>query len=285
MTDNDTADARELREKIVRLGPWHQDMEIAPGVRTGEPAPEGTYPAELGTPAMYDPDPHMEWLVRRVYPEGLAGRSVMDCGCNAGGNLFSLTRLGAGKCYGFDARDHWINQARFLAEHLPGDNIEFATHDLGSLPERRVGQFDVTLFMGLFYHLPDPITGLRIAAEHTKELLLVNTATKPGGGGDSLVLNRESVTEVMSGVNGLAWLPTSERVIRAILEWCGFPHARLLWDVEGGVKNWRRMEIIAAREASTFAQFDATAAVYAAAAAQAKPRRTGGWARRLLRRT
>ncbi len=288
MTDNDSVNVRELREEIIRLGPWHQDLEIAPGVRTGEPAPEGSYDAaELGTPAVYDPSPHMAWLVRRFYPAGLAGRSVMDCGCNAGGNLFAATRLGAGRCFGFDARDHWINQGRFLAEHLPGDNIEFATLDLASLPERRLGQFDITLFMGLFYHLPYPIAGLRIAADHTKELLLVNTATKPGDGGDALVLNRESVTQVMSGVHGLAWLPTGERVMRAILEWCGFPHVRLLWDVDGTVEGWRRLEVVAAREASTFAHFDATAAEFeaAAAAAQPKPRRRGGWARRLLRRS
>ena len=74
MTDNDSVNVRELREKIIRLGPWHQD-----------------------------------------------------------------------KCFGFDVRDHWIKQARFLAQHLPSDNIEFATYDLGSLPERRVGQFDITL--------------------------------------------------------------------------------------------------------------------------------------------
>jgi len=277
MRINDSKNIRELREEITRLGPWHQDIEIAPGVRTGERAPEIAYPIALGTPTVYDPGLHMEWLVRRVYPQGLAGRSVMDCGCNAGGNLFSLTQCGAGECFGFDARDHWIKQAHFLAQHLPSENIEFATLDLGSLASRHVGQFDITLFMGLLYHLPDPINGLRIAADHTKELLLVNTAIMPGGGGDSLVLNRESVTEVMSGVHGLAWLPSNEGVIRAILEWCGFPHVRLLWEVDAGVRNWRRLEVIAAREAATFAHFDASAG-------EVNTGRSGGWIRRLLRR-
>ncbi|HEX8719442.1 MAG TPA: methyltransferase domain-containing protein [Pyrinomonadaceae bacterium] len=283
MTDKDSANVRELREKIVSLGPWHQDMEVAPGVRTGEPAPEGAYAAELGTPAVYDPADHIALLVRRMYPEGLAGRTVLDCGCNAGGNLFSIKRFGAGRCYGFDAREHWINQARFLGEHLPGEDIEFGTHDLGSLAERRVGQFDITLFMGLFYHLPDPVAGLRIAADHTKELLVVNTAAAPKGF-DGLVLNPESATEVMSGIDGLAWLPTGEKVVRAVLAWCGFPHARLFWEMDAGVRDWRRLEVIAAREASTFAHFDASAAQFDAAAAEFKARRRGGWARRLFRR-
>ena len=247
---------QELRDRIARLGPWHHDVEVAPGVRTGEPAPAGTYPPELGTPTVIQPGRIMEWLVSEVYHEGLAGRSVLDCACNAGGYLFAAARLGAGRCFGFDARPHWIEQARFLAEHLPSDNIEFDVLDLGALPQRRLWQFDVTLFNGIFYHLPDPVSGLRIAADHTKELLVLNTSTLPGPG-DALILSRESTTEVMSGVDGLAWLPTGEGVLRAILEWCGFPHTRLRFDGEAAVRGRRRVEILAARAESTFAHYDA----------------------------
>jgi SAM-dependent methyltransferase len=268
--------AQELRDRIVSLGPWHHDVEVAPGVRTGEPAPPGTYPSELGTPTMIQPERSMEWLFKEVYPDGLAGRSVLDCACNAGGYLFAARRLGAGRSFGFDVRDHWINQARFLAEHLPSDNIEFATLDLASLPERHLEPFDITIFNGIFYHLPDPIAGLRIAADHTRELLVVNTATLPGTG-DALVLNRESATEVMSGVHSLAWLPTNDRVLRAILEWCGFPYTRLRFERRTEVENWRRIEVIAARDESTFAHYDAGRARH-------EPARNPGWVRRLLGR-
>src|SRR6266496_814151 len=173
--------AEELLEKIFLLGPWHHDVEVAPGVRTGEPAPFA-YPPEFGATSVIRPDLVLTWLVQEIYSEGLAGRSFLDCACNAGGYLFAAARLGAGRCFGFDVRDHWISQARFLAEQLPSKNIEFATLDLASLPDRRLGTFDVTLFNGIFYHLPDPIAGLRIAADHTRELLVVNTATLPGAG-------------------------------------------------------------------------------------------------------
>ena len=272
---DDSVNAQELRDEIVRLGPWHHDVEVFPGVRTGEPPPRD-YPPELGTPSIIQPGEAIERLVEAVYPEGLAGRSVLDCACNAGGYLFAAARLGAGRCFGFDAREHWIKQARFLARHLPSENIEFAIHDLASLPGRGLAPFDVTFFNGIFYHLPDPVSGLRIAADHTKELLVVNTATKPGDG-DALVLNRESATQVMSGVDGLAWLPTNDRVLGAILEWCGFPHVRLAYDGEGTVKGWRRIVVLAARDGATLAHFDALRE-------RVKPRRPLGWARRLLRR-
>lgn len=274
--DDDLMSAQELHDKIVSLGPWHHDVEVAPGVRTGAPPRPGTYPPELGTPSVIRPDDAMARLVEEVYPGGLAGRSVLDCACNAGGYLFAAARLGAGRCFGFDVREHWIRQARFLSEHLPSEDIEFATLDLASLPQRRVGVFDLTLFNGIFYHLPDPIAGLRVAADHTKELLVVNTAALPGDA-EALVLSRESTTEVMSGVHGLAWLPTGDGVLRAILGWCGFPHTRMAFDGKSAVKNLRRIVLLAARDAATFAHYDAESA-------KREPRRRPGRLRRFLRR-
>lgn len=267
--------AQDLRNRIAGLGPWHHDVEVAPGVNTGGPAPTGSYPPELGAPSLIRPGDVLAKLVEEVFPEGLAGRSMLDCACNAGGYLFAAATLGAGRCFGFDARRHWIDQARFLAEYLPGENIEFATLELASLPEFGLEPFDVTLFNGIFYHLPDPVAGLRIAADHTRELIVVNTATLPGGG-DSLVLSHESATEVMSGVHGLAWLPTNDRVLRAILRWCGFEHTRLRYEGPAA-GNRRRIELLAARDEGTFAHYDDLRA------RQKAPRRSG-WVRRLLRR-
>ena len=43
------------------------------------------------------------------------------------------------------------------------------------------------------------MTGLKIAADLTKELLILNTGTMRGSG-DTLVVSRESKSNVMSGV-------------------------------------------------------------------------------------
>ena len=247
-------DAEALRAEIRRLAPWHHDVEIAPGVRTGDPLPPNTASPELGTPALIPADRDMAGLAADLFPDGFAGRSILDCGCNAGGYLFAARALGAGRGFGFDARDHWIRQARFLARHLSGDGLEFSTCELDALPGLELEPFDFTLFKGLFYHLPDPVAGLRTVADLTREIIVVNTLARFGRG-DALALKPESRTLAMSGVDGLAWAPTSVRVLQEILAWCGFPHSRLRWAMRLQRRDWR-MEIVAARDAAALTHYD-----------------------------
>jgi SAM-dependent methyltransferase len=254
-----TGERRALREDITRLGPWHHDVEVAPGIRTGDPALAPASDPARGTPSVIRPSALLTPLVQELFGGSLAGRSFLDCACNAGGYVFGATALGSPRAYGFDVRRHWIDQAEFLARHLPSDGAAFGCHDLADLPGRGLEPFDVTLFSGIFYHLPDPVAGLRIAATLTREVLMVNTSTLPGSG-DALMLNPESDTELMSGVHRLAWLPTGPRVMDAILGWCGFPYTRLVFD-RPTTSGRRRIFILAARTPEIFAgtAFGATA--------------------------
>ena len=45
------------------------------------------------------------------------------------------------------------------------EDIDFEVPRLYDLPERELEPFDITLFNGIFYHLPEPVGGLRIAAD------------------------------------------------------------------------------------------------------------------------
>ncbi|MBV9774686.1 MAG: hypothetical protein JO040_12090 [Gemmatimonadetes bacterium] len=89
------------------------------------------------------------------------------------------------------------------------------------------------------------------------------------------MLSLESDTAVMSGVHRLAWLPTSEQVLREILAWCGFPYTRLRFASRNGGHR-SRVELLAARKESTFAHYDEVNP----AEARSRPR----WIPRLLRR-
>jgi len=246
----------ELGAEIRRLGPWHHDVEIAPGIRTGDPAYRTEPDPVLGTPSVIDPFTGLARKLGYLFPEGLQGRSFLDCACNAGGYLFAARQLGAGRCFGFDAREHWIRQAHFLAEHLPSDDIDAGVCALADVPALGLKRYDVTLFSGILYHLPDPVAGLKIAADLTSDLLMVNTATFPARW-DALILNTESVSQLMSGVDGLAWYPTGEAVVHQMLASCGFPHTRLFFNHPTEEKRGR-LEIWGARDPAVFDHYDRT---------------------------
>ena len=243
-----------LRHQIEALAPWHHDIELAPGITTMNLRSATEEDARFVE--HYSPDLMMSRIFDAVYPEGLAGRSFLDCACNSGAHSIAAAKAGAGRVFGFDARQHWIDQAEFLARTLNFPNVSFSRLELRDLPAVQSEPFDITLFAGIFYHLPDPVAGLRIAADLTRELLIVNTSVIPRRG-KGLVLSRESDTHVLSGVDGLAWLPTGPAVMQDILAWCGFPHSRIdLYWSQPGTRGWKRLQIIAARDRDVLSAYD-----------------------------
>jgi tRNA (mo5U34)-methyltransferase len=256
------ARSARLRDEILRLGPWSQDVEVAPGLTTAvsREAPEAGDSTPLGNLTIRRDHDRFVGMLKDVYPDGLAGRRVLDCACNCGVYVFWASEVGAGASFGFDVREHWIDQARFLArERWPEADSEFEVRDLYDLPDRGLDPFDITVFKSIFYHLPDPVTGLRIAADLTRELLILNTAVVDGREG-ALIVNPESDVELLSGVHRLAWLPTGPGVLRHILEWCGFPHTRLSLQLPPLDGNRARIELLAARDEGVFCHYDEVAA-------------------------
>jgi tRNA (mo5U34)-methyltransferase len=258
----EAAELARLRNEVIRLGPWALDVEITPELRTrvALDVPPGTYSDSFGEVGFYDPTMWFKKFMTMIYPEGLSGRRVLDCGCNCGAFLFLAKELGAGECVGFDVREHWIRQARFLAANRagPGTDIRFEVCELSDLPGLALEPFDVVLFHGIFYHLPDPIHGLRIAADLSKELISVSTAAKGGLPDGTLFLSDESRTALMSGVHGLNWFPTGPKVMTTILESMGFPGVRCTgWVPYPDYSDLERLHLIASRSPDLIEKFEA----------------------------
>ena len=236
-----------IRAEGLELAPWHLGVEIEPGLTT-----EDLYRDSDQAEPFYDPGPALKEWFTSLYPDGLAGRSAFDCACNNGAYLFALKEIGAGRCYGSDVHEHWIDQARFLVKHrrLPSDDMEFEVADLYDLPDRGLEPFDIGIFSGVFYHLPDPILGLRIAADLTKEVLFVSTASRSDHPDDLLVAYEESTTLARSGVHGLAFFPTGPKVLVRMLRWMGFPAVRCLkwWNPPGTASHLDSIQLVAARD-------------------------------------
>jgi tRNA (mo5U34)-methyltransferase len=257
-----TKDLAELKEEIIRLGPWHLDVQVTTELssRAFLEAPDGSYESAPRI-SFFNDRPRWQRLVKNIYPEGLAGRSFLDCACNCGGYSFWTKELSAGRIFGFDVREHWIRQAMFLLEHRewPSDGIRFEVLDLYDLPKRDLEPFDITLFKGIFYHLPDPVAGLKLAADMTREVLIVDTEVRVDLPDGMLAAEGEGTQHPMSGVYGLNWFPTGPDVMARILNWVGFPETRLTsWFAtrihEG--QQFGRLEIVGARERGRLDQLE-----------------------------
>ncbi|GJM09436.1 MAG: hypothetical protein DHS20C11_17120 [Lysobacteraceae bacterium] len=252
----------DLTKEIIDLGPWHLDVEVTPGLSTAVAKDvdyDETNP-QAGIVSFIDARDDFRKLIHKVYPDGLSGKAFLDSACNCGGYSFWARELGANRCFGYDVRDHWINQAKFLHEKRgEPDSVEFSVTDLYDLPKLGLEPFELTLFKGIFYHLPDPIAGLKCAADLTKEVMILNTATREGQPDGMLAIAKEGLNPLMSGVYGLNWFPTGPRVLKGILQWMGFTDVRVIhhWPAKPDSKNsMGRIEIIAARSSGMLDAFE-----------------------------
>ena len=249
-----------VEAKLRELGPWHFDMDVLPGIRTKQYNQENYGNVDLDKVGVIDPY-EMKGLLQTILPDGgIAGKTLLDVGCNAGGYCFVAHELGAKACYGFDVREHWIRQAEFIKsiKYPASKNLQFKLADVKQFVHDQ--QYDVVLFKGVFYHVPDPITTLAKLCELTTRAIIVDSASRSDIPGECMVPWWESKTHVMSGIDGLAWFPGGPEVIQPILAWSGFPHMRVVQHRKGGpAERFRgRFRVIAARHENDLSAYDAS---------------------------
>src|SRR5688500_14444507 len=164
-----SVDREELLEGIHRLDPWFHCIELAPGVLTKTES-------VAGEPADH---PRETWdIIKNCLPADLSGKSVLDVGCNAGFYSVEAKRRNASRVLGVDAMRREIMQANFVRRALDLD-IEFRSLSVYDLSVATVGRFDVTLALGLIYHLKHLVLGLEKLAQVTKDTLIIETALLP----------------------------------------------------------------------------------------------------------
>ena len=128
-------------------------------------------------------DECVERLKRIRLPVSLSGRSVLDVGAWDGFFSFESERRGAARVV---AADHyaWHGQgwgtgqgkAGFqLARTALKSRVEDADIDVLDLSPARVGMFDLVLFLGVLYHVPNPMLALERVASVTRGTLILET--------------------------------------------------------------------------------------------------------------
>lgn len=112
-------------------------------------------------------------------PINIQGANVIDIGAWDGLLSFEAKKRGAARVL---ATDHYVwggnpafrgRETFELAREALGVEVEAMDIDVPDLSPERVGTFDVVLFLGVFYHLFDPIEGLRRAASLARDVMVV----------------------------------------------------------------------------------------------------------------
>ncbi len=143
----------DLRATIEQLGPWYQNIEVAPGLWTNPSLPH---------------HPRDRWQAIRPFVGDLSGKTVLDVGCNAGFFSLRMKELGATRVVGVDLDPIVLRQARFLSDRC---GLELELHERSAYDILDLGTFDIVLCLGLLYHLRHPLLALDNIARVCRERL------------------------------------------------------------------------------------------------------------------
>jgi tRNA (mo5U34)-methyltransferase len=156
----------QIRARVEALEPWFHQIDLGHGIKT-KSRPVGTEPVD---------HPWGTWqIVRRCLPQDLAGKSVLDVGCNAGFYTVQAKQMNAGHVLGVDSQRLHIRQARFVSRVL-GLDIEYRRMSVYDLSPAGTGKFDITLALGLIYHCKHPLLALQKLFQVTREQLILESA-------------------------------------------------------------------------------------------------------------
>jgi 2-polyprenyl-3-methyl-5-hydroxy-6-metoxy-1,4-benzoquinol methylase len=216
----------EIIKRIDALKPWFHSIDLGDGIRIQRDPVHG---AETNYPEVL-------WkTVKKLLPGNVQGLRVLDVGCNAGYFSVEMKRAGASYVLGIEGFPQYLAQAKLVRDILQIDldlrelNVYQVTEDLG--------RFDITLFLGVLYHLKHPLLALEILASVTEGILVVESAILPdspssnlrvndyGGATHELRFLSNQPVGDEPGVVGLQnWFIPSLDCLKAFLQTVGFEH-------------------------------------------------------------
>lgn len=174
---------------IAAYSPWYHRIEVRPGVVT---------PGTNDTPLQ---------LKMLQLPADCSGLRVLDIGARDGFFSFELERRGAEVV----AVDYMpAERTGFpIAAQLLGSRVVFRQANIYHLTAGEIGTFDLILFLGLLYHLPDPMRAIRIVRRlctwrmYLETLVIDDVMPMPDGSEASL----GALSERLNGIPLMQFFP------------------------------------------------------------------------------
>lgn len=240
------AGSQDLRARVDEVGFWWHSIDLGQGVVT----------PGVKTPAIIARE-----LESLHLPE-LKGKTVLDVGTYDGYYSFACERLGAGRVVALDrfvwatdlpkAMAYWqecreCGVAPLPIEQTPmwqpgllpgkrafdtahaalGSRVEVVVDDFMTMDVAPLGTFDVTLFMGVLYHMKDPLESLRRLAQVTGELAVIETHAAAISGFEHLELCEFYSANQLNGDPSNWWGPNLQ-ALRGMCRAAGFSRVEVV---------------------------------------------------------
>lgn len=203
----------EIQSRVAAVPFWWHTIDLGHGVMT---------PGQ---------DRSAEKLARLALPDDLRGKTVLDIGAWDGFFSFEAERRGAQRVVAMDLWDparggeHPVGfeTARAVLE----SRVESVRMGVEELSPERIGRFDIVLFLGVLYHIHNPLGALQRIRSVTRELLVLETEV-------DMLFTRRPCLAFYPGrelrEDPTNWFAPNRAALSGILHAAGFGSARTVWE-------------------------------------------------------
>jgi tRNA (mo5U34)-methyltransferase len=202
---NEAMTEKEILDRVQETA-WYQTYELVPGVVT-----KGL------TPRMEVRTPYFQ------IPEDLSGKRVLDIGCAEGYFTFLAESRGASVV----SIDSFPRRGFLVAKEILGSNAEFHHLSVYDLDPSKLGTFDIVFFLGVYYHLKNPIWALERIASVTRDYAIVESEVSPQKDPAGKAVSYFFEHEELNNDPTNWWAPNVPCLLQTIRA-SGFPRVELL---------------------------------------------------------
>jgi len=243
-------DKQELHSKIKSLEPWFYDFDLGNGVKIDSKLPQEVKDIHETRLEM------VKTAISDHFGDASQEINCLDIGCHEG--FFSLELANRFKSVtGVDVRKESLEKAELVREYKEVSNVSFEEGNCYDLDKHSKGQYELTLFLGVLYHLDNPIKALNSVSQSTTDFCLIETQvidevegeTEWGGkdwhreykGVFALIDERPEFdkNQPESGSSGVILCPSTAALI-FLLKSVGFKTVKVLPAPKGGYEQFVR---------------------------------------------
>ncbi len=139
-----------------------------------------------------------------IFPDSLAGKSVMDVGCNYGYFCFEAVQRDATRVLGLDFDPDAIRKARKIGA-IKGAEAQFRLFDADR--DEIDEKFDYVLCLNLLHHLRNPIATLDRLIASTRDTLVI----------EAPLMSRRNAKKISNQAKSATWRLLPKLLVRLIL--------------------------------------------------------------------